>query len=938
MTEVFGSRVPSDNPPPATRNQKNPVSLEITISPAGRLAAAPAPELTPRVDERPARRITDAFAAGSADGLLLLATELVAVPLPPSPAYWRDFARRYLQRLCHAGSDPAAPAPLVLAEPSELAELVLQAPPMRGGAEFLGPDLLAALWHDLGALIQRETADGGLAAWLQTRHSPWHTVGRVTFHLAENPRDEARPFAFLATYTHRLSAQGKPQHLPLARALQEYAGARNKAALANLLAPVQRASEKSELARELIESRRVFQPLAWTPPEAHRFLREIPLLEASGLVLRVPDWWKARQPARPQVQVKIGQQPGGGLLGVNNLLDFSVDVALDGETLTKAEWKQLLAAKAGLALLRGKWVEVDAARLQEVLAQWRQAEASRAQGVSFLEGMRLLAGAGSAGGAAEETAAAQTREWSQVVPGAWLKETLAAMRAPAALSGFDPGRGLQASLRPYQQDGVRWLHFLTRLGLGACLADDMGLGKTIQTIALLLQLKREGTPAAPARDAPPSLLVAPASLLANWKNEITRFAPSLTTFFAHPSETPAGKLKDATGAGALLHGADLVVTTYALLTRLPWLRERAWRLVILDEAQAIKNPAARQTRAVKELRAQGRVALTGTPVENRLGDLWSLFDFINPGLLGGAPEFGRWVKKLTGDEERHFAPLRQLTGPYILRRLKTDKTIIADLPDKTEVTAWCALSKAQAALYEQAVREMAQKLADVDDESIQRRGLVLAFLMRFKQICNHPSHWLGDGGYVPEESGKFIRLRELAEEIAARQEKALVFTQFREMTAPLSGYLQGIFGRAGLTLHGSTPVKERQRLVERFQQADGGPPFFVLSLKAGGTGLNLTAASHVIHFDRWWNPAVETQATDRAFRIGQKRNVLVHKFACRGTVEEKIDQLIEEKKSLATQLLGGDGDGESGAALLTEMPDDELLRFVSLDFRRAVQE
>ena len=361
--------------------------------------------------------------------------------------------------------------------------------------------------------------------------------------------------------------------------------------------------------------------------------------------------------------------------------------------------------------------------------------------------------------------------------------------------------------------------------------------------------------------------------------------------------------------------------------------------MILDEAQAIKNPAARQTRAVKELHAWGRIALTGTPVENRLGDLWSLFDFINPGLLGSAAEFGRLVKQLSADSSRQFAPLRQLTGPYILRRLKTDKRIISDLPDKTEVTAWCALSKAQAALYEQAVREMARQLADVDDESVERRGLVLAFLMRFKQICNHPSQWLHDGGFEPAESGKFLRLRELAEAMAARQERVLVFTQFREMTAPLADYLAHLFGRPGLVLHGSTPVRERHKLVAAFQHEEGGPPFFVLSLKAGGTGLNLTAASHVIHFDRWWNPAVENQATDRAFRIGQKRNVLVHKFACRGTVEEKIDQLIEEKKSLATELLGHAGDeGEGAAARLTEMADDELLRFVALDFQRAVQE
>ena len=882
------------------------------------------------------RLLTAAFATGTAEGLLLLATEPIGPSASSSVAYWRDFARRYLQRLCQTSLDATAAAPLLPDEPSVWAELVLQAPPMRGGAEFLTPALLAGLWRQLGTLIQRETAKDGVAAWLKSRRVPWHTVGLVTFHLAENKRDEERPFAFLATYTHRLSEQGKPQHLPLARALQEYAGAKNQVALNRLLSPVQWAAENSELVRELLETRRLFQPLAWTPSDAHRFLREIPLLEESGLVVRVPDWWKAKAPARPQVQIKIGQQPGGGLLGASSLLDFSVGVALDGQTLTKAEWKQLLATKAPLALLRGQWVEIDSARLQAVLAHWQQAERSHAQGVSFFEGMRLLACVGGAAEAGEEPAGAATHEWSHVVPGAWLKETLAALREPSTLAGFDPGRGLQARLRPYQEDGVRWLHFLTRLGLGACLADDMGLGKTIQTIALLLQLKREDASATKVKAAAPSLLVAPASLLANWKAEITRFAPTLETFFAHPSETPAAQLKDTATAEALIQSRDLVVTTYALLARLPWLRERPWRLAILDEAQAIKNPAARQTRAVKELRAGGRIALTGTPVENRLGDLWSLFDFINPGLLGGAPEFKRLVRKLTDDARQHFAPLRQLTGPYILRRLKTDRKIIADLPDKTEVTAWCPLSKAQAALYEQAVREMAQKLASAD-EDIQRRGLVLAFLMRFKQICNHPSQWLGDGGFDPEESGKFIRLRELAEEIAARQEKALVFTQFREMTVPLADYLRPIFGRAGLVLHGSTPVKERRKLVEQFQQDDG-PPFFVLSLKAGGTGLNLTAASHVFHFDRWWNPAVENQATDRAFRIGQKRNVLVHKFTCRGTVEEKIDALIEEKKSLATQLLGADGDGQSGAALLTEMPDDELLRFVSLDFQRAVQE
>jgi superfamily II DNA or RNA helicase len=901
------------------------MSLEIAISPGGRLFLERAAELVPVVNERWVSRLEAAFEASSAAGLLLLATDALTLSLPPSPAYWRDFARGYLQRLCHTGGLEVGPVPLLPSEPDRLSEFVQQAPPMRGG-EFLTSDLLESLWQAFGALMIRESAGIGLSGWLKSRNPLWQTVGRVTFHLAENKRDPDRPFAFLATYTHRLSEQGNPQHLPLARALQEYAGTKHKTALSSLLSPVQRAAETSDLARELVETRRLFQPLAWTPKEAHRFLSDIPLFEESGLLVRVPDWWKAGRPARPQVNVRIGEKPSS-LLGLESLMDFSVEIALEGERLTAAECRQLMAAKEGLLLLKGKWIEIDRARLNEVLAHWQGIEKGGGDGVSFLEGMRLLAGMGR-GGDGNPLSLPETREWSQVVPGEWLRKTLKAMRDPSVIDGFDPERDLRARLRNYQKDGVRWLWFMTRLGLGACLADDMGLGKTIQTLALMLQLKRE---TACAQTTLPSLLVAPASLLANWKSEIMRFTPTLDVFFAHPSETLPQTLKEAAANPAsTLSGKDLVLTTYGLLTRLAWLRQTEWRLVVLDEAQAIKNPAARQTSAARELRAQARVALTGTPVENRIGDLWSLFSFICPGLLGSATEFGQTIKRLSNDQGRHFAPVRNLTRPHILRRLKIDKSVISDLPEKTEVEAWCGLSKAQAALYQQSVKELAEKLETAT--GIQRRGLILAFLMRFKQICNHPSHWLGDGAFDPDESGKFTRLRELGEEIAARQEKSLVFTQFKEMTGPLASYLEGVFGRPGLILHGGTPVKERQSLVERFQQ-DGGPPFFILSLKAGGTGLNLTAASHVIHFDRWWNPAVENQATDRAFRIGQKKNVLVHKFVCRGTIEERINAVLEEKKSLATELLEGGGE-----KLLTEMPDDELLRFVALDLKSAVQE
>ncbi len=375
---------------------------------------------------------------------------------------------------------------------------------------------------------------------------------------------------------------------------------------------------------------------------------------------------------------------------------------------------------------------------------------------------------------------------------------------------------------------------------------------------------------------------------------------------------------------------DLVITSYGTLLRTPGLIGTPWHLAILDEAQNIKNAAAKQTKAVKQLKAENRIALTGTPIENRLGDLWSIFDFLNPGLLGSAREFTTFAKQLADAPNNSYGPLRELVRPYILRRLKTDRSIIADLPDKTEVKTYCPLSRRQAALYQELVENLANQLEQTD--GMQRRGLVLASLMRLKQICNHPSQWLGDGLWGEADSGKFARLREIAEVISDKQEKALLFSQFKETAAPLSTFLSQVFGRSGLVLTGETEVKRRKDLVRQFQE-DEHVPFFVLSVKAGGAGLNLTAASHVIHFDRWWNPAVENQATDRAFRIGQTRNVLVHKFVCRGTVEDRIDHMIEQKKQLAGDFLGAGAE-----MLLTEMKDEELLKLVALDLKTALKE
>jgi non-specific serine/threonine protein kinase len=601
------------------------------------------------------------------------------------------------------------------------------------------------------------------------------------------------------------------------------------------------------------------------------------------------------------------------------LLDFDVKLTLDGRSLSVKEMETLFAASEGLVLIKGKWVEVDRDKLSEVLDQWRDVQKqAQADGISFGEAMRMLAGTQIDGSDADGAEDARP-EWSEVIAGKWLSSRLDALRSPDLRAEIEASAGLKTELRPYQKIGVQWLTSLRGLELGGCLADDMGLGKTIQVLGVLSMSRRN-------KEKGTDLLVVPASLVDNWRLEIERFAPELKVLIAHPSRISSPELKRLSKKKVDAH--DAVITTYGTAMRTGWIKSYAWRNVILDEAQAIKNPGAKQTKAVKSLSSRWRLVLTGTPVENRLGDLWSIFDFLNPGLLGSAKAFNRLCKSMASGKQ-DYAPLRRLVQPYILRRLKTDKSVIADLPDKTEVNAYCLLSKRQAALYKQSVDEMKKVIEELD--GIERRGVVLAFLMRFKQICNHPSQWLGDGSYEPADSGKLSRLRELCESIVARQNKVLVFTQFREMTEPLAGFLAEVFGRSGLVLHGGTPVKKRQGLVKSFQEDDR-VPFMVLSLKAGGTGLNLTAASHVIHFDRWWNPAVENQATDRAFRIGQKKNVLVHKFLCRGTVEERIDELIAGKQKLSDEILSGRAESS-----LTEMSNEELISMVSLDLSSTVE-
>lgn len=764
----------------------------------------------------------------------------------------------------------------------------------------------------------------------------------VCFHLAENKNNIEKPFAFMATYVKKVDNE-QPTYVPLGRALKEYEGEKNKDHLLNLLKPIQKASDDIPFIKEMLDLKTLFHPQAWTAKQAYAFLNSLHLIENCGIRVKVPNWWKPKTPPRPKVDVTVGNK-SANLVGLASLLDFNINYSLpNGETLTKKEFQMLMHSTQQLVQVRGQWIEVDTSKLSGVLHHWSGIErAVKHDGLSFAEGLRLIAGAPAK--YQDNNISNDVHEWTTIKEGDFLKDALSKLRSPDI--GTDKNvqnileKDLDATLRPYQKSGVQWLWWLYTLRLGGCLADDMGLGKTMQIISLFLLIKNYDQ-----ESKNTNLLILPASLLGNWMAELNKFAPSLTVFVAHSSSHKNDILK--TQKGPDLTNIDIVITTYGNVHRLPWIQEKKWHCAVLDEAQGIKNPNTKQTRSIKKLKSDINFVLTGTPIENKLLDLWSLFDFCAPGLLGSHKNFAQYGKKISAPEpdeslnelkkiqeedgeKKFYSIVNKLVSPYILRRLKSDKSIISDLPDKTEVDNFCFLTKHQASCYEKVVLELKHKMEEGFYDNIARRGAVLSTMMRLKQICNHPTQWLGHGEYTKSKSGKFIELGKLGQQIFEANERVLIFTQYKEIIQPIHDFLKGIFKRDGLMLHGGTKIKDRQRLVDAFQKDDG-PPFFVLSLKAGGTGLTLTKATQVIHFDRWWNPSVENQATDRAYRIGQKKNVLVHKFICQGTIEDKINDMINIKKTLASDILGQDDSQK-----ITELGDSELLNMMTLDIHKAV--
>ncbi|MFV0495704.1 SNF2-related protein [Mycobacterium sp.] len=638
---------------------------------------------------------------------------------------------------------------------------------------------------------------------------------------------------------------------------------------------------------------------------AYNFLSTAaPLLDEAGFGVLLPSWWDRRRRLGLAVSASTpvdGVVSGTGRFGCEQLIDFRWELAVGDDTLTDDEIAALAETKAPLIRMRGQWVAVDPDQLRrglEFLAKNPAGQATTGE---------ILAMAASHPGDADAPL-----DITAVRADGWLGDLLSG-QAAQSLQPLVPPPEFTAVLRPYQQRGLSWLAFLSSLGLGSCLADDMGLGKTVQLLALE-SAQRHDDP-----DTGPTLLLCPMSLVGNWQRESAKFVPALRVYAHHGG----GRLR-GDALGEHLDDVDIVVTTYGTATRdIDELAGIRWNRVVLDEAQAVKNSLSRAAKAVRRLEAANRVALTGTPVENRLAELWSIMDFLNPGLLGTSEVF-RTRYSIPVERYGQTEPaerLRTITRPYVLRRLKTDPTIIDDLPEKIEIKQYCRLTTEQASLYQSVVDEMMEKIENSD--GIARRGNVLAAMAKLKQICNHPAQLLHDRSPIGTRSGKVIRFEEILEEILAEGDRVLCFTQFTEFAEMLVPHVAARFAREVAYLHGGTPKKRRDELVARFQGGDG-PPIFFLSLKAGGTGLNLTAANHVVHLDRWWNPAVEDQATDRAFRIGQKRTVQVRKFICTGTLEEKIDDMIEEKKALAN-LVVGDGEG-----WLTELSTGDLHRLFAL--------
>lgn len=795
--------------------------------------------------------------------------------------------------------------------------------PFSIGSEFVDSDWIENCTRKLLEIFRNEIRGykGTVGNYFSEKSQSLHVPEKIFFHLVENKAKSEQeqidyPFAFIATYAVQ-NADKTITHKPLKYALTEFKDDRDK--LLSLLSCLNKAADVSKFIEGIVETGEIFHTLKLKSGETYDFLKAIPEIEGSGILCRIPIWWKKKS-SSVRLNVKLGEK-SQKFIGFQTILSIKPEFIFDGHEISVSEVEKLLEESEGLALLKGKWVEVDKDKLAALLAEFRRITESDRK-ISLLDALH--------GNVFDKKNDSKDGKKEInidgdiiVTNGEWLKTFLSNIRSAANNETIDVPENVKATLRPYQKAGFSWLAGMYKYGFGSCLADDMGLGKTLQTLTFMESI-RSGKNGSRKK----ILLVVPASLIGNWELEAKKFTPLISIKILH------GKTAAKLQAEAVSDLKFLNITTYGMVTKIPALQMVNWDCIILDEAQAIKNPASKQTQTIKKIPADNKIAMTGTPIENNLTNLWSIFDFTNKGLLGSSAEFKSFAKELNESPEK-YKKLRTMIAPFFLRRLKTDRRIISDLPEKIETTDYINLSKKQKTLYVKTVEDFEKRLEKIGVEenrdsrdSIERNGMMFEVLIRLKQICNHPDQYLGQEEFSLDASGKFAMVKDICETIYEKRERVLVFTQFREMIEPLEKLLEGIFHAKGLCIHGGTNAKKRTEYVEKFN-GDEYIPFMVLSLKAAGVGLNLVKANHVIHFDRWWNPAIESQATDRAFRIGQKKNVFVHKFVCKDTVEEKINEMLEAKTLLAKSVIGGIGD--TGENLLSKMSDRELIQALRIE-------
>lgn len=721
--------------------------------------------------------------------------------------------------------------------------------------------------------------NGSVKKYYEDKLQDLNTPERIYFNLVE-ANDESYPFAFMVTYSE--VEDSSVIHSPLKNALVKYK--ENPKMIVNLIAPILKVQKESNIIDKLIKSGELFYPVGVTEDEAFQILKDLELYMSFGIKCRIPNWWKNKSRS---FSVSSKFKNANGKFNKEAILSLVPEIRLEDDIYTKEELEEFLNLAEGLHFIKNKWVEVDHKKIKEVLQKYENIKDKAKENLNVVDLLKLP----------------ESLELNIIEQKRFFREFTKSLKTKTENKTYKVPKGFKGTLRSYQDEGFKWISTMLDLNLGVCLADDMGLGKTIQILAYLESIYKKGYKC---------LLIVPASLLGNWMNEIKKFNSKITYSIYY------GKDKNIDDF--------LTITTYGTLKSSEELQNTDWDLTILDEAQNIKNISTAQSKCIHSLKSKNKIAMTGTPIENGLGDLYSLMTFLNPGLLGSQSQFKKVVNEINNCDNKieSYEKIRMKVKPFILRRLKTDRDIIKDLPSKIEIFEYLSITQKQKVLYKKILKDFETKL--LVEEGIGRKGLVLKVISDLKQVLNHPSQYTQDSLFTEQDSSKFTRLGEIAKAIYEKREKLIVFTQYKEMCEPIANYLESIFYRSGLIIHGQTTAKNRTQIVNLFNSKDEYVPFIVLSLKAGGVGLNLTSANNVIHFDRWWNPAVENQATDRAYRIGQTKNVTVYKFVTKGSLEEKIDELIKEKTELSDSIIS-----ENKAPALTELSNEKLLKIMSLE-------